>query len=204
MPENTMPPTGATDVDYVQSLADGLNAMRHAILEIGQHVQALESEFTPLKQRYEILESTCKKFLDEWEQRALEKLREDGIAEIKGKYKDNAEYNDLVGKIHELADLKSYGYEDGWSYIYDLLDEARREAEQAKEQAGDNAQPFEEGKFLDGVFGSIKDKMKKIADAAKKELPEAAAVQIKAAIPEDEKMKAEADEAVRIARKLRG
>lgn len=154
----------------IEELANAVKALMEAQALITQRVEEI-------CKKIEGIEGTSSAFIGNWERLAKEKSRADGIEGFKAKHGANADYSDTARMYQESEGS------DMFEVVYDLLQEAREGATNA-EGAAEQAE-FDEDGFVGNVFGSVKDKISKIASLTNK--PAVAEIEVAKIEPEVEK-----------------
>lgn len=208
-----------TDMSYIIHIVKECEAIRQALMHVAEVCEGHGNRLAELEGKHTALDGGVNEFLTHFNSVGAARKRKEGVDGLRGQYKDNAEYNELAGNLFEAGNLKEQGYSDPWEYIFDLLGQAREENEMAIKEGAEHAEgtggdeekaPWDDGKYIDGLMGNVKEHLGRIAGLVKKEIPEAKVVEVKAEGPksdgelfsEDEKKKM-AEEGIREAKRIK-
>jgi hypothetical protein len=175
----------------VASLADGFEKMKEVLLELCEKMAQVDDHMTTMNGFHK----DSVNWLGEFDKRAQEHKRLQKNDELRGKYSENPEMHGNIGKMFEGLGLKEDGYEDGYEYLTDLLDQAEDDFNNARAQAGgESSEAFDRDKYLGDYVGSMTEHFKRIADMVKQEIPGTKGVEIAAAVPAVEKAEKDSGE----------
>lgn len=160
--ENTnLPEQADTDKD----VKIGIDELHHALMSLCEAIEIIGNKVEEICKQFGEKTGQYDNFFSNFDRMAQERKTNDGIKGLKDKY----------GSIPENQDVYEYHSQmeggDLWETVYHDLEDARQSAmDAASAVEGEKPAEFDEGAFVNGHLGKIREKMTKAEEFAKKKL----------------------------------